>query len=128
LVVALFIDAGLGAFWYSPAMFGDSWHQLQGLDATALSDGRGWVHGLSMAVNLVKVSCLAAFIVWTRSSGWRAGLRVGLVAWLGFVVTIWTGSTLYAGRSLTVLAINMGFHLVAFSLMSMLIAQFTRRN
>lgn len=123
--VALFIDAAFGALWYSSALFGDSWHQLQGLDAAALSQ-RGWVHGVSMLVNLLKVASLATLIVWTRATGWQAGLRVGLLVWVGFVVTIWTGSTLYADRSLEVLAINMGFHLVAISAMAALIGRFAR--
>lgn len=126
LFVALVFDAAFGALWYSPALFGDSWHRLQGLDAAALNEGRGWVHGVTMLVNLAKVASLATILAWTGVSDWRGGLRVGFVVWLGFIVTIWTGSTLYAGRSLEVLAINMVFHLIVFSAMSALLGHLTR--
>ncbi|MCH9681940.1 MAG: DUF1761 domain-containing protein [Deltaproteobacteria bacterium] len=124
-MVAVVVDAAVGALWYSPLAFGDAWHALQGLDAAALTE-RTWVHGVSMLVNVLKMTCLALLISLAGVESWRGGLRIGVLAWAGFVLTIWTGSTLYADRSLSVLAINMGFHLVVFSVVSALMGRFVR--
>ncbi len=125
IAIAVVIDAAIGALWYSSLLFGDTWHALQGLDAAALGQ-RGWVHGLSMLVNVIKMATLGMLISRCGVRSWRGGAAVGLLAWAGFVVTIWTGATLYADRSLSVLAINMSFHLIVFTTVGSLMGFATR--
>ncbi len=125
IALAVVVDVAIGALWYSPAGFGATWHAQQGLDPAALAE-RTWVHGVSMLANVLKMTCLAWLLSLARVDSWRGGLKIGLLAWAGFVLTIWTGSTLYADRPLTVLAINVGFHLVVFSVASALMGRFAR--
>lgn len=125
IAIAVFIDGAVGGFWYSGALFGDSWHSLQGLDAAALAE-RTWVHGLSLLINVVKMTVIAWLLSLVGVRSWRGGAVVGVLCWLGFVLTIWTGSTLYADRSMEVLAINMGFHLVVFTLAGSVMGRFIR--
>lgn len=122
VAAAWLFDIVFGGLWYSPLLFGGPWHELQGLDPAALSQGRGHVHGISALFNLLKVLMMAALVVRTRAEGWKDGLKLGWMLWAGMVLTIHVGSTLYADRSLTVLAINMSFHLIAFSVVGALIA------
>lgn len=125
IAIAVFIDGAIGGFWYSGALFGEAWHSLQGLDAAALAE-RTWVHGLSLLLNALKMTVIALLLSLTGVKSWRGGAVVGVLCWLGLVVTIWTGSTLYSDRSLQVLAINMGFHLIVLTLASSVMGRFIR--
>lgn len=127
IIAVVILDMVLGVLWYSPFLFGEAWHSLQGLDMAEMQEGRGAVHGISFLSNFAKITCMALLVRWTGARTWRDGVKVSLVAWLGFVVTIHLGSTLYAGRSLEVLLINMGFHLIAFSAAGAILAGWQRK-
>ena len=127
VVVCVLLDGVLGALWYSPFAFGEAWHRLQGLDAETLN-ARGWVHGVSLLGNIVKMSCLFAIMRIARVDSPLKGVRTALVCWLAFVVTIWLGSTLYADRSMTVYAINMSFHLIVFTIAGAIMGALARER
>lgn len=127
IVAVVILDMVIGMLWYSPFVFGEAWHSLQGLDMAQMQEGRGMVYGVSLLGNIAKVVCLALLLRWVGAETWRDGVKIGLLAWLGFVVTIHMGSTLYAGRSMEVLFINMGFHLVVFSAAGAILASWKRK-
>lgn len=115
IIAVVVLDMVLGMIWYSPFLFGEVWHSLQGLDMAEMQEGRGAVYGISLLGMVVKFICLALLLQLAKAETWRDGIRVSLLAWLGFVVTIHLGSTLFADRSLEVLLINMSFHLIVFT-------------
>ena len=50
------------------------------------------------------------------------GIKVGIMAWLGFVAPTMLGSVLWENKSWNLYAINAGYYLVSFALMGAVLA------
>ncbi|MBX2802808.1 MAG: DUF1761 domain-containing protein [Myxococcales bacterium] len=124
VVAAFLFDVFFGFAWYGP-LFGALWFAEQGLDPSSM-EGNGAVYGISMAANLLKVWCVAAVVGLTKPQSAWDGMKVAWLVWLGAVVVIHLGGTLFAGRSMTVLAINMSFHAIAFGVFGALFGGWRR--
>ena len=127
IVAAVLFDGVFGFLWYAPFGFGTIWHELQP-HAPAVEDLPGHVYGLSSLANIAKVVLLAFILDRAGVRTWHEGIKMALLMWLGLVVTIHFGSALFAGKHLGVLAINMGFHFVCFSVFGALLGGWRREK
>ncbi len=123
---AFAFDVLFGFLWYGP-LWGSVWFEAQGLSADAMHD-LGAAYGVSMLGNLIKIVCLSVLIRLCGVERALDGVKVTWLVWLGAVLTIHLGSSLFAGRSLLVLAINMGFHAIGFTVFGALLGGWRGRS
>lgn len=101
----------LGGLWYSPLLFGKRWQALVGLTDEAL--GRDLPRVFGVAVLAASVFCvnLGFFIGGASTSAF--GAFAGFATGFGFVGAGLVVSYTFARRSLALVAIDAGYHVVA---------------
>lgn len=109
----------LGGAWYSPVAFGKIWQREVGLNDEELRGGMAKVFGGAIFCAAVAALNLAAFIGKERSL--RFGLFAGAAAGVGWVATGLVTTYLFERRSRTLMAIDAGYHIVAYSIMGAII-------
>jgi hypothetical protein len=113
VIAATLINAGLGAWWYSPAGFGKKWSALTGVDmmktpkretnrAILIVFGGAIMQALVLAVILNSIGATTAI----------EGAFAGLLLWLGFVAATSIGDDLYSRRGWKFWWLNASFFLI----------------
>lgn len=114
--VATFV---LGGVWYSPVLFYRPWLRLNGVSEEAVRGNSGLVFGASFVLELLAAAVLAMFV---------AGGSFAFVVGASFAVgAAWVAASfgvtyLFERRPLGLFAINAGYHIVAFTLMGVILA------
>jgi Protein of unknown function (DUF1761) len=121
VLVAAIINMGLGAAWYSSLLFAKPWMKATGKSMEDMK-GAGTGYAVTAVGSLVMALLLAYFTTQVDAGTFAAGAKIGLLAWVGFVVPTHAGSYIFEGRSLQLYAINIGYYLVALMLMGGLVA------
>jgi hypothetical protein len=133
VIVATIVNMLIGAAWYSPLLFLKPWtaevektigkerfqllHQAMRSKSTAIR-----TYGLT-AIGAFLVSYVMGLIVDYRVADTLAeGVLVGVVTWVGFVVTTSLNTVLFEGRSPVVYLINNANHLVGFVVTGVILA------
>lgn len=125
VIVAVLINMVLGALWYSPVLFGKKWMKLVGLsetDAPEMKKMAPKAYLGSALGSIVLALVLSFFVDWYGALIWTQGVFVAFLAWVGFVVPTSLNTILYENRSKGVFYINMGYYLVSFILMGIVLA------
>ena len=110
------LSLAIGALWYSPLLFFKSWQK-----ETALSDDQ------IAKANPLKTYSATLFLAWIISynlafflgdskTTWRWGLAAGLLAGVGWAVTMFVIISLFEQRSFKYMLINCGYITVYFAL------------
>jgi len=121
VLFAAVVNMILGMFWYSPALFGRQWMSLVGLteadreSAKEKGMGKSYLAGFIGALLIAFV--LAIFIGYAGANTIAAGIKTGILAWLGFVVPVLLGTILWEGKPVKLYFINIGFYLFSLSIM-----------
>ena len=119
VVLAAFVPFLIGGFWYSPVLFYRPWLRLNGFTEDSVKGGRpAIIFGTSFVLQLVMAAVLAMFIHGQALAfAVAASVAVG-VAW---VATAFGVTYLFERRPLALLAINAGYHVVAFFMMGLIL-------
>ena len=112
ILAAVIIKQAIGAFWYSPALFGPSWCKLAGVSEAEMKAG------LVKALAFVLVHA----VHYAGANGWGQGAAVGFFNWLGFVAVATLGSVTFEKRPLQLYLINNGYLLLALLIMGAVLA------
>lgn len=127
VIVAMIANMLIGAVWYSPFLFAKPWiaevektigketfqrrHQAMRSKLTSLR-----TYGLAL-IGAFLVSYVMGLIVDYRPADtFEEGVLVGVITWVGFVVSTHLVTVLFEGRSAIVYAINNAHQLVAFAI------------
>ncbi len=124
VLVAAILNMVIGAFWYSPALFGKSWMELMGWkpeDAQKRMAGARQAYAVSFIASFLIAYALARIIWYAQAHSMVAGAAIGLLAWLGFVATTHGTNYLFEGRPTRLFGINTGYHLVSLIIMGALL-------
>ncbi len=123
IVIAILINMGLGALWYSPVLFAKPWMAANGFTEESIKEAGGATKGyvVSIIVSVVVALAIASFAKAADSDTAIEGLMLGLAAGLGFVATTAGVSYLFESRPLKLYLINAGYPVVSFALMGLLI-------
>ena len=123
VVIAVVINMGVGALWYSPMLFAKPWMAANGLTEESIREAGGTIKGyvVSVIVSVVVAFAIASFAEAAGSDTAIQGLVLGLAAGLGFVATTAGVSYLFESRPLKLYLINAGYPVVSFALMGLLI-------
>ena len=89
IVIAILINMGLGALWYSPVLFAKPWMAANGFTEESIKEAGGATKGyvVSIIVSVVVALAIASFAKAADSDTAIEGLMLGLAAGLGFVAT-----------------------------------------
>jgi hypothetical protein len=119
MLAAVIIKQAIGAFWYSPALFGPSWCKLTGVSETEMK--AGLVKALIPDV-IVDGLCAGSCGALWGAQNWAQGAAVGFFNWLGFVAVATLGSVTFEKRPLQLYMINNAYLLLALLLMGAVLA------
>ncbi len=126
VLVAAILGMAIGAFWYSPALFGKQWMALnkfskEGTQA-AKKKGMGGKYFVSF-VGLIFASCTIAHIVaYANAFSLLQGIYIGFLLAIGIAAPILIGSAIWENKPLKLFFIHLGHYLVVFILMGALLA------
>jgi uncharacterized membrane protein YwaF len=114
VIVAGAVAMVLGAFWYSPVLFGNIWMKLVGLKESDFSKGKsGLAMTVSIMTSLIEALALAVLIVMTRTRTPQKGIYVAF-----FVAVIFSAlmlsNLMYEQKPLKLWAIHTGYRLLYF--------------
>lgn len=120
IIIAAIVKFAIGAVWYT-ALFGGRYRALLGVPEGAPAEGMVPSLIVQIVGDLIMAYILARFIVHYGDPTLLAGILVGFMAWLGFVVTIMAGTIYYEKRPPEFVAINAGYQLVGIVVMGAII-------
>jgi Protein of unknown function (DUF1761) len=112
ILVAALYQWILGALWYS-LFFAKPWRTLTGHKAVSRPKGAAIGMITSFLGGLVLSFALAHVVFWSGATNLRAGVFIGFICWLGFIVAPLLAETIYEQRPFKLLAINSGYWLAA---------------
>ncbi len=120
-VVAAAVSAFvLGGLWYSPALFAKPFmREAELTDADLAKGSPAIIFGVSFVLALIAAAVFAMFLGPAPSLGFALG--AGFAAGAGWVATSFGINYLFERRSLTLFAINAGYHTVQFTLMGLIL-------
>jgi hypothetical protein len=121
VLVAAIINMGIGALWYSSLLFAKPWVKATGKSMEDMQ-GASMGYALTAVGSLIMALFLAYFITQVDAGTFLAGAKIGLLAWVGFVVPTHAANYVFEGRPFNLYAINVGYFLVSLMAMGGLIA------
>lgn len=121
ILVSALVYFGLQAVWFT--VFMNAW--LAGIGKTADQlHQEGATVALAYLIAFVGALVMAAAISWfTQMTGEQnvfRGALVGIVAWVGFVLTTWSAEYAFEEKGLRILAVNTGISLIGMVVMGMI--------
>ncbi|MBI2666537.1 DUF1761 domain-containing protein [Candidatus Woesearchaeota archaeon] len=126
VLVAAVASYALGALWYSPVLFEKLWMQLSGLSETKLKEMKEKTdmkksYAFGFVGTLVSAVVLAYLIEMAQWTSALQGVLLGVLVWLGFVVTVELGSVLWENKSWKLFLLQTGHNLVSLVVMGLVL-------
>ncbi len=128
IIVAAIIQVILGSLWYSPVLFAKPWVKAMGPKMQEMmKKGNRMSPGMyvpPLVAAFVTSYVLAWFINALHITTLGDGIKIGIMAWLGFTTTAQVlNSWIFSdGKPKEVYFINTGYHLVSFVIMGAILA------
>ena len=122
ILAAVVIKQAIGAFWYSPALFGLTWCKLTGVTEAQMKAGLAKALIPDVIGSAVMAFVLIHAVHYAGANNWTTGAAVGFFNWLGFVAVATLGSVTFERRPLQLYLINNGYLLLALVLMGAVLA------
>jgi len=114
VIVMALVYMGIGGLWYSKDLFGKMWAECcgHGKDKECKPSTKCYVGCLIVA--FIAAYVLGCFINMSQAMTTGEGIKVALLAWLGFSATTQFSSVLWGKKHLKAYFIDAGFTLVMF--------------
>lgn len=130
IFVCAVLNMVLGFIWYA-FIFSKAFIQLMGISPERMSDPeaqRAAVHGYfaSFFSSVLMAFVLSHFIIYMDVETAVDGLKIGLLAWLGFVVTTMLPNHYFSMKPLKLALINIAYPMVGLSLMGIILAMWRK--
>ena len=114
ILVAGLVPLVVGFLWYGP-IFGKRWLAL--METTAEEIQKDFnplkTHGTSFVLSLVTAYILAQFLATMGGGGAMAGVHLGLLVTIGFVLNVGHQGVAYEQRKPGIFMLNLGYNGVA---------------
>lgn len=120
--VAVFV---LGAFWYSPALFGKQWVKAHGYTPEKIDEMKktmGRAYGVSFVCYLVMAAAMSILIGRTGITLPIGGVKLGALLGLGFAATIGLTGHMFSEKPLATYVIDAGYQIVYLMVMGAILA------
>jgi hypothetical protein len=118
VLVAGFAHMATGLIWFMPGFFGKQWVELTKQE---LKPARQWI-AAGIVGHLLIALVLAVVVYLANATTAVEGLAVGILIWIGFVVTLETGELIWEKIPFRLFTIRVGNHLVALSIAGVILA------
>ena len=118
VVVAGLVHMVTGLVWYMPKLFGNTWAELTGKD---LKPASRWLAAGIIGHQVIALA-LAMIVNLADATNVVGGIAVGVLVWLGFVVTLEIGELIWEKIPFKLFMIRVGNHLVALTLAGIILA------
>ena len=118
VVVAGLVHMVTGLVWYMPKLFGNTWAELTGKD---LKPASRWLVAGIIGHQVIALA-LAMIVNLADATNVVGGIAVGVLVWLGFVVTLEIGELIWEKIPFKLFMIRVGNHLVALTLAGIILA------
>ena len=122
ILAAVIIKQAIGAFWYSPALFGPSWCKLADVSEAVMKAGLAKAFIPDAIGSALMAFVLVHAVHYAGAQNWAQGAAVGFFNWLGFVAVATLGSVTFEKRPLQLYLINNAYLLLALLLMGAVLA------
>ena len=117
VLVAAVVSFILGAIWHGP-LFGKTWAAAKGLTPEQIEAGKKDMPRYMVIIFLLLIVvawALAVLAEYTHLATWMQGLKLGLICWIGFAVTVsFAEAAMTSGRKYTTFYIGAGSWLITF--------------
>lgn len=107
-----------GLIWFRPRVFGNAWMSLTGKN---LQPAPAWM-AAGLVGHPVIALVLAVIVLAVNATTLIDGILVGVLVWVGFVVTLKLGELIWERIPMKLFAIRIGNHLVALSVAGAILA------
>lgn len=114
----------LGGIWYSPLLFGKPWAAANNIKLGEQGMQNAPFTFVSAFVLQLFAASMIAALLGPNSSGGE-GAQLGTLVAFSFVLTAMGITNLFERRPLTLILINVSFHVVAFGLMGYIIGEWS---
>jgi hypothetical protein len=118
VLVAGIAHMATGLIWFSPRFFGKQWMELTKQE---LKPDRTWIVAGIVGHQLIAF-VLAVVVCLANATTIVDGILVGILIWIGFIVTLETGELIWEKIPFKLFAIRIGNHFVALSIAGAIIA------
>jgi Protein of unknown function (DUF1761) len=115
----------IGAIWYSPLLFSNIWIKAMGKKKEDLDmKGANLGYLLNILASFISAYVLSLFINEIENVSILDGALVGFLAGLGIAACREISPTFFEGRNKILFFISIGYHIVALTVMGIIIAAF----
>lgn len=108
----------IGFLWYNPKVFGTAW--MKGIGMTAEDAGKGNMAKI-FGVSFVMALLVSYYMARYPHEGAMHGAVHGILYWLFMALPVLVTNSLYEQRSWTVIFINVGYWLVSFMVIGIVV-------
>ena len=115
----------LGAFWYSPLLFGNLWVKAHGFKEDQVREMQrtaGRAYSTAMACYVVMGVVFSVVFSYMGGQGLVSGLWVGFLIWMGFLLPTGLMTTMFSGRSIRGYLIDTGYQLTYLLIMGTILS------
>ncbi len=122
LLVAAAAKMLIGALWYSPALFLNTWLRVSGITEEQLKAGMVRALAIEFAGSLIMAFVLLHAVRYAGATTAAQGTAVGFFNWLGFVAVVTIGSVTYQRKPFQLFLVINGYLLISLLVMGALLA------
>ncbi|MCG2589311.1 DUF1761 domain-containing protein [Rhodohalobacter sulfatireducens] len=112
IIVATLVYFILGALWYSPVLFGNTWMKLRNLDPETMEQPNPIIYFYSFILQFIGVASLAMFITALGVDGAGNGALIGFGAGAGFVFSLAGATGIFTDIPMKLHFLDNGYHVV----------------
>jgi Protein of unknown function (DUF1761) len=120
VLVAALASFLVGAVWYSPVLFANSWMAENGKTMASVkgaSPPMAQLYATAFVTALIAALAMAGLLVTMQHHGLETGIKRGFAAGVCWVAMCFGSSYAFEGKSLRHWAINAGYYVVQFTVM-----------
>lgn len=114
----------LGALWFNPKILGTAWMQGHGLSNPTEEDKKRMpmLMGTTLVLCFLGAVVMGYFCMAVNSWDWMTGAKIGLLAGIGFTASGIAMSYMYTKKSLTLIIIDSGYHVVGLAISGIILS------
>jgi len=112
----------LGALWYSPALFLETWYRVSGVTEEEMKAGMAKALVVEFVGSLIMAFVLLHAVRYAGAQTALQGMAVGFFNWLGFVAVVTIGVVTYQRKPFSMFLLQNGYLLLALLIMGAVLA------
>lgn len=115
----------LGALWYSPVLFGKVWSNIVKPDEERAKKTMVRTFTTSAILMIIIAFFMALMVTYLVPADMMRGIKIALVAGVGFMMIPAWISQLYMGSSMKLVLIDSAYHILGFVLTAIILTSWT---